>query len=136
LPSYTEFTALFDMFRISRIDCSWVPEYTELTDASTLSNAVNVRFYSAVDQTDSSAPLAVNDVLQYQNCIQTSITREHKRSLHPTIMVSSLLPVSSWIPSASPSTKWYGLKVAVSPCGVAMTFRSVVTVHLECANVN
>ena len=35
LPGYTDFTALFDQYKIDRIEIEWCPEYTELTDAIT-----------------------------------------------------------------------------------------------------
>lgn len=135
LPNPSDFTGLFDMFRFSKIEIDWVPEYTELTDAAPLSNAVNVRFNSAIDLSDNTAPVSVDQVLQYQNCVSTGITKPHRRSWMPSILLSGAIPCHSWVPSASASTAHLGIKVAVPPCGVSMTFRARVKIHLECANV-
>ena len=80
LPNYTEFTALFDLYKIERIEIEWTPEYTELTDASLASNAVNVYFNTAIDPAGNT-PAAVDDVLQYRTLHSTMITKRHKREI-------------------------------------------------------
>ena len=108
-----------------------------MTDAALVSNAVNVRFNSAVDISDSSAPASVDEVLQYQQLVSTGITKVHKRSWRPTIpMTEGGLPCYCWVPTSDPSHKHYALKVAIPPTGVAMTFRSRVKLYVECADVN
>jgi len=136
LPSFTDFTNLFDMYRITKIEIDWVPEYTELTDAALVSNAVNVRFNSVVDISDAAAPLAVNDLLQYETVKSTSITKGHSRSWKPCFLMNALVPCSCWLPTSAPNERHYAIKVAVPPTGVAMTFRSRVKFFVECANVN
>lgn len=135
LPGYTDFTNLFDMYRIAKIEIEWSPEYTELTDAALVSNAVNVRFNSAVDITDNSA-ISVDDLLQYQNLKTTMITQVHKQQWTPAFLMSGLVPCSCWLPTSSPSERHFGIKVSVPPTGVAMTFRARVKLFVECANVN
>lgn len=137
LPDYTDFTNLFDMFRITHIEIDWVPEYTELTDAALVSNAVNVRFNSAIDLTDAAVPLSTAEVLQFQQLVSTGITKTHKRKWQPTIVLkNSNIPCFCWVPTSEANTNHYGLKVAIPPTGVAMTFRSRVKYYVECANVN
>lgn len=136
LPDYTDFTRLFDLYRIAKVEIEWTPEYTELTDAALVSNAVNVRFNSAIDLSNSTAPSTVSDVLQYEQLKSTSITREHKRSWQPTFLMGDLVPCRCWLPSATPSQPHLGIKVAITPTGVAMVFRSRVKLYVECANVN
>jgi len=136
LPSFTDFTNLFDMFRIARIDIDWVPEYTELTDAALVSNAVNVRFNSVVDLVDNAAPISVNDLLQFESLKATSITKPHSRSWKPTFLMGGSVPCSCFLPTSSSGERHYAIKVAIPPTGVAMTFRSRVKLHVECANVN
>jgi len=136
LPSYTDFTSLFDMYRIDRIDIKFTPEYTELTDAALVSNAVNVYFNSAVDLTDSTTPASVNEVLQFQSLVSTGITKEHNRSWVPTYLDADNIPCRSFLPTSNASIRHYCLKVAIPATGVAMTFRARVTMHLSCANVN
>ena len=137
LPQYTDFTNLFDMYRITKVEIDWLPEYTELTDAALVSNAVNVRFNSAVDLADDAAPSSVDEILQYQQLVSTGITRPHARSWKPTINMSETnIPCYCWVPTSEAGRKHHALKVAIPPTGVAMTFRSRVKYYVECANVN
>ena len=136
LPDYTDFTRLFDMYRITKVEIDWVPEYTELTDAALVSNAVNVRFNSTVDLTDASAPASVDEILQYQQLLSSGITKPHKRVWQPTFLMGGYVPCSCWLPTSAPSERHYGLKVAIAPTGVAMTFRSRCRLCVECSNVN
>lgn len=136
VPNSTDFTNLFDMYCLKKIEIDWVPEYTELTDAAPLSNAVNVRVNSAIDLTDNLAPASVNEVLQFQQLVSTGITKPHKRSWQPTFLMGGLVPCSCWLPTSSPAERHYGLKIGVPPTGVAMTLRAKVKYFVECANVN
>lgn len=136
LPDYTDFTRLFDMYKIQKIEIQWNPEYTELTDAALVSNAVNVYVNSVVDLTDASAPSSVDELLQSQQLQQTSVTKVHSRKWQPTFLMGGLVPCSCWLPTSSPSERHYCVKVAVPPTGVAMTFRSRAKFSLEFANVN
>ena len=137
LPGYSDFTNLFDMYRIDKIHVRFTPEYTELTDAALVSNAVNEYFNSAVDLTDFSSPASVNDVLQYQSLKSTGITKEHTRSWIPTYLTAEgVVPLRSYVPTSNPGMRHVGLKIGISPTGVAMTFRARVTMEVSLANVN
>ena len=136
LPSYTDFTNLFDMYKITKIEIDWVPEYTELTDAALVSNAVNVRFNTAIDLADANSPVTVDELLEYSTLKSTGITKPHARSWRPTFLMGGSVPCECWLPTSSPSERHYALKYAIPPTGIAMTFRSRVRLHVECANVN
>lgn len=125
LPNYTEFTNLFQTYRIDAINIVFRPEYTELTDAAPISNAVNTSFNSAV-VIDTAVPLTVSAVQECSNCSSTSITREHRVSFRPQLLMNGLMPCSCAVTTLSPSERWYGLKIGIPPCGVAMIFRSTV----------
>jgi hypothetical protein len=136
LPSFTDFTNLFDMYRITKVEIEWLPEYTELTDAALVSNAVNVRFNSCVDISDAAAPGTVAQILQYQNLKTSSITKPHKQTFVPAFLMGGLVPCTCWLPTSNPAENHYGVKVAIEPTGVPMNFTSKVKIHVECANVN
>jgi len=134
LPAYTDFTNLYQSYRLVRAKVTWRPEYTELTDASLVSNAVNVTFNSAIDQTTSTPPATVDDVLEYQNCVSTGITKPHKRSLKPTIIMPNGMVCSDcFLSIANPSERHYGIKYGIPPTGVAMVFRSTLVMKFQCA---
>lgn len=136
LPDYTEFTNLFDLYRINKIEVEWNPEYTTLSDASPLSTALNVRFNSAIDLSNSLAPSTVGEVLQYQQLQSTGITKVHKRAWRPTVMMGDLTPCYCWIRTSDPNESHFGIKIAIEPSGTAMEFQSRVRMELEFANVN
>lgn len=136
LPGYTDFTKLFDMYRITKVEIEWSPEYTELTDAALASNAVNVRFYSAVDISDSGSPSTYQDILEYGNMVSTPITQTHKQGWKPTFLMGGLVPCQCWLPTSAPSERHYGIKWGIPPTGVSMEFRAKVKLYVECANVN
>ena len=124
IPGYTELTAMFQSYCIEEIRFWFRPEYTVLSDASALSNSVNVELNTAIDLVDSSAPASVDALLEYQSLAHTSITQSHYRKFKPAYLIDSILPTCSLISTSSPSVNWYGLKVAIPPTGVAMTFRT------------
>lgn len=132
VPNSTEFTTLFDTYKIERIEIEWYPEYTELTDAALVSNAVNVQLNTAIDPSGYS-PATVSDVLQYRTLHSTGITKQHKRSFIPAYLMDGIVPVSAYISTQSPSTNWFGVLYGVVPTGVAMTFRSRVKFFLSLA---
>lgn len=132
LPSYTEFTSLFDLYKIELIEIEWTPEYTELTDASLASNAVNVYFNTAIDPVGNT-PASVDDVLQYRSLHSTMITKRHKRTFVPAYLMDGIVPSSCYISSTSPSSNLWGVVYGIPPTGVAMTFRSRVKFHLSMA---
>ena len=132
LPNYSEFTSLFDLYKIERIEIEWTPEYTELTDASLASNAVNVYFNTAIDPAGNT-PTTVDDVLQYRSLHSTMITKRHKRDFVPAILMDGIIPASCYISCASPSSNLYGIVYGIPVTGVAMTFRSRAKFYLSMA---
>jgi hypothetical protein len=132
LPSYTEFTALFDQYKIEQIEIEWYPEYTELTDAALVSNAVNVQVNTAIDVAGAT-PATVSDVLQFRTLHSTGITKCHKRVFKPAYLIDGILPSSVYLNCSSPSSNWFGVSYGVSPTGVAMTFRSRAKFYLSMA---
>jgi hypothetical protein len=133
LPNFTDYTNLFQSYRLNKIKIQWDPEYTELTDAALVSNAVNVKFNSVIDQTDPAAPTSVGNVTQYQTNKATGITKQHTRIFEPAMLTSSSMPCNCYLSTTNPNERHYGVKVGVDPTGVAMTFRSTVTIWFECA---
>lgn len=125
LPQYLEWTAMFQAYCIESIEIWIRPEYTVLSDSAPLSNAVNVEMFTCIDLTNNTAPTSLGDVQAYQSCAHTGITQNHYRKFAPAYSTNSI-PVCGLVSTTNPGAKWNGLKIAVPPCGVAMTFRTVV----------
>lgn len=115
LPNYTEFTSLYDMYKINAVTVTFIPQMTENVSAVTLNNPyANTRFYSCIDYNDNSPPTTIDEVRQYQNCKVTSILRMHKRYIYkPKVLDAGGYTFSPWISTAFPSNNYYGLKYAV-----------------------
>ena len=126
LPGVGEFTKIFQSYCIEQIEFWIRPEYTQLVDSATLSNAKNVELYTAVDLTNNSAPPSVDSLLEYQSVAHTNITTNHYRKFKPSYMLGGVAPSCNLISCDNPDERWNCLKVAIPPCGVAMTFRTVV----------
>lgn len=132
LAQYTDFTNLFLQYRITKIRIQWKPEYTELTDAALVSNAVNVNFNSSIANATATSPTSVDDVLSCQSLKQTSITKQHTRTFEPATLMNNMF-CNCYITSDSPSERHYAIWYAIPPTGVAMVFRSTVVFTVSCA---
>ena len=142
LPNSTEFTSLFDMYKINAIKISFIPQMTENISLTTANNPYsNTRFFSAIDYNDGSTPTSIDDLRQYSTCKFTPILKTHTRMIYkPKILDSSSYSVSPWMSTASPSSNYFGLKVGIEPtqstvitsfeykveCKFYMSFKNVV----------
>ena len=123
LPNVTEFTSLFDMYKINAIKISFIPQMTENISATSANNPyANTRFFSAIDYNDSSTPTTIDELRQYSTCKYTPILKTHTRMIYkPKILDSSSYSVSPWMSTASPSANYFGLKVGVEPTQSTVT---------------
>lgn len=131
LPNYTEFTNLFDQYRIDKVEIEWLPEYTVLSDGGVTSPAVNVQVNTAVDPCGFSVT-TVNDVLQFKTLLTSGISEKHRRVFTPKYLVDGIIPVSMLMSSSSPSINHYGLQYGISATGTAMTLRSRAKYYISC----
>jgi len=115
LPNYTEFTALYDMYKINAVKISFIPQMTENISLSTVNNPIaNARFFSAIDKNDATAPVSLNELREYKTAKWTKLLKTHTRYIHkPMILDSSSYSISPWVSTASPSTNYYGIKVGI-----------------------
>lgn len=123
LPNYTEFTGLFDLYKIEQIEIEWFPEYTVLSDGGVTSPAINTQLNTAIDPVGIT-PTAVSDVLQYRSLHATGISKSHKRVFTPAYLMDGISPVSCYISTSSPSSNLWGIVFGVAPTGTAMLFKS------------
>lgn len=153
LPNYTEFTALYDMYKINAIKLTFVPTASEYIN-STTSGAPTPngfqRFNSVLDFDDTAVPVSENDLLQYATLRNTPGWRPHTRYFKPRILqtvdeiVGATLGSSSsgpkWISCLSPSVEHLGVKIFVAPpiagsaVAAAITYSVYATYYLSCRN--
>jgi hypothetical protein len=112
-PNSTEFTSLFDQYRIKNVEISFV----YLNPVSVLAP-----LYTVIDYDDATTPGAVTDLLQYQTLMQTAPGQQHTRRLEPRFDLAAysgvftsfaLAQKDQWVDVASPSVQFYGLKYAL-----------------------
>jgi len=129
LPNYTEFTRLFQYYQIEEIQACWRPEYTELTDAALVSNAVNTSLTTAISY-NGVTPSTVSDVFENANASTTSITKEHRVRFKPAMLMNGLTPCYCYIISQNPSENYWGIQYAIPPTGVPMRFFSTIVFRI------
>lgn len=117
--NYTEFTALYDMYKINAIKLSFLPQVTQNISLTGVQNPAGyARLYSAIDRTDSSAPTTTNQIKEYASCKWTPLLKPHTRYIpKPAILDASGFSINTWVSCASPLTVFYGLKVAIEAMG-------------------
>lgn len=133
LPNPTEFTNLYDVYKINAVKMVFIPQQTENISLSTVNNAAaNARFFSAIDYTDSTGPSSIDDLRQYQSCKYTPILRPHKRYLKPRIMDSgaNYNPGRPWLACSSPNVNYFGVYIGVEP--ISSSVAATMAYSIEC----
>lgn len=134
LPNSTEFTSLFDQYRIVQVTCRFIP----LAGAGTGSNPL----ITAIDYDDSTPPVAVTDLLQYDSYVMTQPGFVLERTLTPHVAVAAYsgaftsfanAPNAMWIDVASPNVQYYGLKYAIAAAaGATANWSLLIEYVIQC----
>lgn len=112
LPVYTELTSTFDDYRIIQVELSFIP---------TSDNNFAGPLITAIDYDTNSAPVSVNDLLQYRTamkveagaaCVRT-FTPKVATALYSGAFTSYGLQAMQWIATDSPTVYHYGLRWAI-----------------------
>lgn len=121
LPNVTDFTSLYQQYRIRRIDLKFVlrsdPGNPNATGTTALATAVPQLLLSN-DNAKTTDPSSVNDVLCYQNC-RICFMDSGKPVYHTvwpksinTVQGSNIAPVTEWLFTSSAAVPHYGVQVA------------------------
>lgn len=140
VTNYTEFTALYDQYRINRIVARWVPRTTDSGQGA----GERGNFYSVIDY-DDSATINVVEAQESQNVKRTVTTRSHIRSFVPAVLAPTYrVGVTSaygpkfkqWVDCAYPDVPHYGIKAAVQNWdNLGITYDLIVTFYMSFRNV-
>lgn len=144
LPNYTEFTSLYDEYRIKYIKVEFLPKFDSVVmpDVTGVTNTARMGYlFSAVDYDDSSSPSSLETILQYQTMKRTKTSDVHSRYWSPcTAKEYYVSGVSSgygrekapWLDCESVSVPHYGLKIAGQLPGPGTVYYDAhVTYHLQ-----
>lgn len=132
VPNYTEFTNLYDQYKISAISVCFYPRQTEVTTLLPADSAkANARFLSAIDYNDDTAPASFDAIREYESCKVTSCVEKHEVYIkEPLFLNNSGQNVNGWVSTANPSTRFYGLKYGCEPTLVSGA--NPFTYQVEC----
>lgn len=142
VPNYTEFTALYDYYKINAVKVTLLPQMTQNVSLGDVNNAwASKRLFSAIDYNDSSAVTTIDEIRQYQTCKFTPILKRHSRYFKPRINDSGSVytPGRPWLLCSSPNTNYFAIKLAgetMNSSGVAnMEYTVEVMFYLSFKNV-
>ena len=141
LPNYTEFTALYDMYKINAVKISFLPQMNNSVSIGSINNPnASARFFSAIDYNDASTPGSSDELRQYKTCKITPILKKHTRMIYkPKILTTNSFSISPWMATSSPSENYYGLRVFVeamdSTSTLSMTYSVEAKYYLAFKNV-
>lgn len=119
-PEYTEFTSLFDEYRICALEVTFKPKFNMMTVTSPTA-VVTPLLYTAIDYDDATVPASAAELEEYQTCVVTNFNRSVKRTIVPknaTAVYQSTTATSygvarPWLDCAYASVPYYGLKAVV-----------------------
>jgi len=148
LPNVSEFTALYDQYRINKIKVVLVPALTGLDGNPQSTSYYMPNFHSILDYDDSNAPTALSQLMEHPNYRRTRGQRDHKRYFTPAVAAeiyqsgvstSYSQKFKQWLDLASTSVPHYGLKYCVdvgNPAGgTQWAWRQYVTFYFSCKGV-
>lgn len=136
LPSFAEYTALYDFFKINAVKVMFIPLsnvtllpfHGAATDLNyNLQTEFSNRFMTVIDYNDRNVPSDMNTLRQYSNCRVSTNNRVVKRFFHPKPTVAmdedsehgSVYGIAQttgptpWISTSSNQCEYYGLKYGI-----------------------
>lgn len=142
LPNYTEFTSLFDAYRILQSTVTFFPVVNMNTTASGVTTS---SLLSVIDYDDDTVLGSINEALQYPSLMQSAVGSIVERTFNPCAANAAYggaftsyarMPRSTWVDAASTNVRYYGLKWIVDTSANATPLWTItVRVVLQCKNV-
>lgn len=145
LPSYTDFTSLFDQYRIAQVTMRFIPVVAPFGPAT--SATAYPSLHTVIDQDDNVTPGSLDVLRQYGTHQVTPNQVYFERCLTPRYALSAysgifgsfaLAPVNSFIDSNSPNVQYYGVKwgtSAITSTGTYVLYNVEATYVLQCRSI-
>jgi len=134
LPNASEFTTLFDQYKIDKIEVLMIPSVTQSTAASPMSGLT----VTEVDYDDANTPASLDEMYQSENHQLHTPTSSIARSFVPSIAIAaysgaftSYAQKTGWIDCASSNVAHYGFKIGCGICSSAYTYTINARLHLS-----
>jgi len=120
LPNYTEFTSLYDQYRILQASVSFLP-YANSSSSGSVTGSFPGIIASAIDYDDASLP-GTTDLQQYESYKRNPAFLEFVRTIKPRVAIATYNgstftgyanQYAPWIDANSPNVPHYGLKTVI-----------------------
>ena len=133
LPNYSEFTNLFDRYRIRQVDI-------RIVLAQKNSNGVSPTIWAYMDDDDASIPVSKAAVLERQSVRPFTFSDAksvYSVSIQPRWLLdgtskAALAPRDMWIDMSTPAVSHYGLKLWAENYNTDAVITLDATIHFEC----
>lgn len=139
LPSASEFTVLFDQYRIDKIKVVFMPR-GDSAEAGTNNN--NTKLFTVLDYDDDTAVASIDALCQYENVKCSSVLKDHTRVLVPkfanavyqSAVATAYGPSTGWLDCNNSTVPHYGIKYGVSAVAGANIVDIKTTYYLSFKN--
>lgn len=137
VDNYTDFTNLFDQYRIDYIVVRFRPQFNMASFASFSSTTIPT-LYTVIDMDDSNTPASLAELRQYQTLRESKFDRTISRTLQPRCAsalysgaFTSYSTVRPWVDCASSAVQWYGVKFGITAGQVGQTALQAWSIEVE-----
>lgn len=144
MDSVSEFTTLFDQYRMNKIVVKFIPNFTgsDLNPGTTALSLPNV--HSVIDYDSAADPATLADLLQYNTYRLHKRASCFTRKWTPGMLLdgdsagtatASVLKFKQWVDMAYTSVRFYGLRTWIEAAGATVTsakYQIYVTYYFSC----
>lgn len=146
LPTYTDFTALFDSYKITGVEYRFIPHFNTAPVLEGISNTQVARLVTVHDQDDNTSLTGLTNAMQYSSMEESLLDKERKRAFVPlptmqTFRTSTTTGYQSpdrpvWIDMAQVDVPHYCAKALICDTTASAdnprTLTIMATLYFEC----
>jgi hypothetical protein len=121
VTNYAKYTAMWDEYKINRIEVNIVPPQQSASEVGV--------FISSVDANDNNV-IPIADLEAMNNSIETSVLTPHYHCWQPLVLTGTL-SMNGWISCTNPTQIWYGLKSCAGVTSAVEQLTYFVTLHIS-----
>lgn len=147
LTSYTEFTNLFDQYKITGVKLDFIP-FADNISWQVANNGAGISapggpLLISADHDDSTPPASANEMLQKQTTKVIPVGRRYRMFIKPKFNVATysgggIAPASGWLDTGSVSVPHYGAKAWMAAPNIpdtSFTYQVWATYYIKCKGV-
>jgi len=147
VSNYTEFTTLFDEYRICAVEVDFKPMYN-MQVISAINNVITLFLYTVIDYDDNAAPTSISQLEEYDSCVVTNFNQSCKRIIRPKLATAVYDGTANWayastrqpwVDCGNAAVQWFGLKLAIEAGASGQTnlqtWQISVKYYIELRNV-